>query len=249
MSQPSFAASGFLARMQPNAEITRYQVLGERSSGTNFAKRMLGRNTSLTPTEALGWKHGFPHAAAIPPDLLVIGLVRRADDWARSMHAKPWHASVALQSLAFSDFIRAEWDTYIDRPRYFEGATKAGIIGQPLMHDRHPLTGKRFANIFALRHAKIAGLLSYLERDCNFILLRMEDMIAAPEATLDTVRSAVGLAARNAKFKPVFKRLGSKFKAAIEARPETPKTLQPDDLAFMQKHVNGGQEQALGYEY
>ena len=46
--------------------ITRYQVFGERSSGTNFVKRLLGRNTALAPSEGLGWKHGLPHMAAIP---------------------------------------------------------------------------------------------------------------------------------------------------------------------------------------
>jgi hypothetical protein len=243
-----FAKSGILARLLEGTKVTRYQVLGERSSGTNYAKRWLGRNTNLTPTEALGWKHGFPHAAAIPPDLLVVGMVRSADRWVQSMHAKPWHCSSAMQSLEFSAFVRSEWDTYVDRPRYFDGAEKSGVIGQPLQHDRHPLTGKRFQNIFALRRAKLTALLSYLDRHCNFVLLRMEDVTDEPERMLDTLVSALELP-RKEPFRPVMKRLGSKFKASVDKRPATPKTLSADDLTFLRSQVHKGQEKALGYKY
>ena len=250
MAQTQFAKTGFLARIAPKATITRFHVLGERSSGTNFTKRLLGRNTDLTPTEALGWKHGFPHALAVPPDLLVIAMVRRADDWARSMHTKPWHCSPEMQAMGFSDFLRAQWDTYVDRPRYFDGAARLGILGQPLQHDRHPITGKRFANMFALREAKLAGLFSYMERDCNFILLRMEETTKTPETVLDAILKAIDRPANDAEFRPVFKRLGAKFKTAegIE-HPETPPEISPEDHAFLSGAVNTAQEKALGYVY
>ncbi|THH38800.1 hypothetical protein E4Z66_04365 [Aliishimia ponticola] len=244
-----FAHTGFALHLATDQPITRYQVLGERSSGTNFAKRLLGRNTDLKPTEALGWKHGFPHALAIPPDLLVIGVVRSAKSWALSMHAKPWHAGPDLQALPLSDFLRAPWDSYVDRPRYFDGAAAAGIVGQPLQYDRHPLTGARFDNLFALRRAKLAGLLSYAERGCNFALLRMEDMTAQPEATLDKLLSALPNSKRAESFRPVIKRLGSKFKPAIPARPDTPKALSEDDLDFLRAETDKTQEAILGYTY
>ena len=41
------------------------QVFGERSSGTNFVKRLIGRNSVLKPTEEMGWKHGFPQMTAM----------------------------------------------------------------------------------------------------------------------------------------------------------------------------------------
>ncbi len=236
-------------RRAPDTTITRFQVLGERSSGTNFVKRLLGRNTTLTPTEALGWKHGFPHAAAIPPDLALIACVRRADAWALSMHKKPWHTTPALQSLEFGEFIRAEWDTVVDRPRYFEKTAPLDTIGQPLQHDRDPLTGARFANLFALRRAKLTGLLSYLQRDCTVILLRMEDAQTAPEMTLDALRAGLGLPPRESEFAPVLKRLGSKFKPSVESRPATPKKMGAFGVKFMRKHLDLAQEAALGYTY
>lgn len=249
MTDNTFASTGVLARMQPGARITRFQVLGERSSGTNFTKRLLGRNSDLRPTEALGWKHGFPHAGAIPPDLVVIGVVRRADEWARSMHARPWHCSAEMQRLGFSAFIRAEWDTYVDRPQYFGRTLDTGSVGQPLQHDRHPLTGRRFANIFALRQAKLDGLRSYQNRGCSFVLLRMETVTGDPEGTLDQLLHVLGQPARSGAFRPVVKRLGTRFRAATETRPAPPEQMSENDLEFLRNTVNAAQEAALGYTY
>ena len=225
----------------------RFQVLGERSSGTNFVKRLLGRNTSLTPSEELGWKHGFPSALAIPLELAVICVVRSADDWARSMHAKPWHAIPSLQELGFSDFIRSPWQTVVDRAKYFKGSEN--IVGQPLQADRHPLTGDVFENLFALRQAKLQAMMSYLNRDCTCVFLRMEEVQNDPQAVLKQIVERLGLPENNAVFRPVHKRLGSKFKAAVDDRPMTPEVLSADDRVFLRNAIDPYQEAALGYRY
>lgn len=227
---------------------TRFHVLGERSSGTNFVKRLLGRNTTLKPTEALGWKHGFPAALAIPRDLAVVCVVRNAADWARSMYAKPWHTPPAMQALDFDAFLRAPWETVIDRPRYFDGIDPAAV-GTPLQADRDPVTGAAFANLFALRRGKLAGLLSYLDRDCTCVLLRMEAAQAAPEALADRIAAALDLPARSGPFRPVVKRLGSKFKASVADRPAPPAVLNEDQMAFLREQLDPTQEAALGYRY
>ncbi|WP_299374338.1 hypothetical protein [uncultured Tateyamaria sp.] len=244
-----FADTGLHVQRAGTTDIRRYQVLGERSSGTNFVKRLLGRNTALAPTEALGWKHATPHMLAVPHDLAVICVVRRADSWARSMFAKPWHTTPQMQALGFSDFLRAPWDTVIDRPRYFEGLVPDGSVGAPLQADRDPVTGARHANIFALRHAKLLALLGMLRRDCTCILLRMEDAQAAPEATLDALVSALGLPARTAPFRPVVKRLGSKFKPSVPGRPDKAPDWSDDDMAFLRAQIDTDLEAQLGYAY
>ncbi|MCA0920977.1 hypothetical protein [Pseudooceanicola nanhaiensis] len=239
-----FADSGLFLRAGP-VPPTRVQVMGERSSGTNFLKRLIGRNTPLTPTEELGWKHGAPAIIAIPADLLVVVAVRNAADWARSMHAKPWHASPALQALDFPAFLRAEWDTIADRPRYFEGLPDSAI-GQPLQPDRDPLTGARHADLFALRRAKLTAHLSLLNRDCALAVVRMETATAAPEALLAQLRATY--AWPDAPYRPVHKRLGAKFKPAIPDRPATPEWSE-DDLAHLRARVDMAQEAMLGYSY
>ncbi|MEO0936866.1 MAG: hypothetical protein AAFY38_01790 [Pseudomonadota bacterium] len=236
-----------LIQRRGDTPITRINVLGERSSGTNFVKRLIGQNSALRPVELLGWKHGFPSVAAIPPDIAVVLCVRRAEDWARSMFAKPWHTSPAMQALPFSAFLRAEWDTRLDKMRYFEGIGLPAAQGQPLQLDRHPLTGARFENLFALRRAKLAGLLSYLARDCTVVLCRMEEAQADPERFLGRVLAPLGHSP-DAKFKPVVKRLGSRFAPAVAGRPAPPAQMSETDRAFMWTQLDAAQETALGYE-
>ncbi len=248
MMTPDFAQTGWQivpGSMPPR----RYQVFGERSSGTNFVKRLLGRNSTLRPIEDLGWKHGFPHMTAIPEDVAVVCVVRDARSWALSMHAKPWHCPPAMQALRFSDFLRAEWATVADRARYFPQVAELGGVGQPLQQDRHPLTGRAFADLFALRQAKLAGLLSFFERGCTLVFTRMETVQAAPEAFLAAVHDGLSVPQPGAAYRPVVKRLGSKFLPSVTPRPETPKTLSTDDLAFLQSRIDPAQEAALGYSY
>lgn len=244
---PNFATTGLHVH-HTGLPPTRFQVLGERSSGTNFVKRLLGRNTALKPTEAVGWKHGFPQMLAIPADLAVVCVVRNPADWALSMHAKPWHTTAAMQALPFSDFIRAPWNSIIDRPRYFEGSVELGIVGQPLQADRDPTTGAAFSSLFALRRAKLTSLLSHLNRGCTCVLLRLEAVQAKPEETVTDLLNALSMPPHDGPFRPVTKRLGSKFKPAIASRPETPNQLSADDRAFMAQELNKLTETQLGYD-
>jgi hypothetical protein len=249
MFDPEFATKGLFYQASDRVAPTRFHVLGERSSGTNLVKRLLGSNTALAPTEALGWKHGFGQTLAIPGDLVVVCVVRNAVDWARSMHTKPWHSTPQMQALEFADFIRAEWNTVIDRKRYFAGAARMGGLGEVLQHDRDPLTGLAFQDLFALRQAKLRHLLSYRNRGCSLAFLRMESVLSDPKKFVDGFGAAFKLPARDKPFQMVQKRLGSKFKPAIAARPDTPKTLGEDDLAWLKSRLDTEQEALLGYRY
>jgi len=243
-----FATSGFAARRSANVKLTRFQVLGERSSGTNFLRRLIGRNTDLVPDEALGWKHGFPNNDPIPEDLAVICVVRNAGPWALSMFARPWHTTAQMQSLPFDDFLRAPWDTISDRPRYFQGLP--GIRrGAPLQQDRHPDTGAQFENMFALRRAKLESLTGYLERDCSCTLIRLEDVQKDPQAAVTSIAEALETR-RRTKFRPVVKRLGTRFKPAdgLE-RPPIPDTLSSGQMNFMRRWLDLKAEARLGYVY
>ena len=243
-----FAETGFHATRVGDTPIARFQVLGERSSGTNFVKRLLGRNTPLKPTEALGWKHAFAHMMAVPADMAVICVVRRADSWARSMFDKPWHTTPQMQALEFGAFIRARWDTIIDRPRYFEGLVPDGAVGAPLQQDRDPVTGASFDNLFALRQAKLTSLLTLPARGCTCIVLRMEEAQTNPEAVLAQMCDALQVTP-HASYRPVVKRLGSKFKPSVDARPALPEAWSGDDMDFLRSQVNAAQEAQLGYTY
>lgn len=249
MPLPSdFATSGFCATRRDDHPLAQFQVLGERASGTNYVKRLIGRNTPLRATDALGWKHAVPHMLAIPRDLVVICVVRAADQWARSLFETPWHARPALQALEFSDFLRAPWDTHIDKAKHFEGLLLPASRGTALQYDRDPMTGGMFANIFGLRRAKLAGLLSMTGRDCACVVVRMEDVQRAPEDYLARITDALGVARHN-RFAPVVKRQGWRFKSPLETRPPLPDAWSAADYAFLQAQVDPAQETALGYRY
>lgn len=246
MIPDDFAATG-LHVAGNGTRPARFHVLGERSSGTNYVKRLLGRNTALTPTEALGWKHGHPHATAIPADLAVICVMRHAVPWALSMHAKPWHCPPAMQALAFPDFIRAPWETIVDRAKYFDGA--ADLLGQPLQLDRDPVTGLAYPDLASLRTAKLRGLLSYANRGCTVVLLRMEEAVARPDAVLQAISTRLDLPPPVSPLRPVVKRLGSKFQPAVADRPATPAQMPASDLDWLRARLDAPLEAALGYSY
>lgn len=124
-----------------------------------------------------------------------------------------------------------------------------GIVSQALQQDRHPLSGEKFANLFALRQAKQTGLLSYLQRDCACILIRMEEAQTAPEATADRLLASLGQPARDRPFRSVVKQLGSKFKASENNRPDAPTSMSADDLAFLNANLDIKTETRLGYAY
>jgi hypothetical protein len=224
-------------------------VFGERSSGTNFVKRVIGRNSVLSPTEDLGWKHGVPSMAAIPPDIAIVVAVRDARAWSLSMHAKPWHCPPAMQRLGFSEFIRSEWATVADEAKYFPQVKAMGGEGFDLQIDRHPITGARFENLYALRRLKLQAHLSFLNRGCTVVFCRMEAVQAAPEAFVDDIHKGLDLPPPPQAYRPVVKRLGSKFWPAVEHRPATPARMPEEDLAFLRANIDPDLERALGYSY
>lgn len=240
-----FASTG-LHVVQTGESIRRFQVVGERSSGTNLMTRLLARNTALQPTDILGWKHGFPKAQAIPPDLAVICMVRAPVPWTLSMHARPWHTTPEMQALTYSEFIRAPWDTIVDRVRYFPDLVAS--VGEPLQPDRDPATGRAFANLLRLRRAKLTALLGYLTPGCTAALVRVETLQADPETTIDRLAAALGQPPRTAPFETINRRLGARFKPAIPARPATPETISDQDRAYIRAELDESHETALGYE-
>lgn len=247
---PEFAETGVFLRRRDSAPPTRFHVLGERSSGTNLLKTLLKRNTAMHPSEALGWKHGFPVSVGIPDNLTAICVFRNAADWAISLYKRPWHVHPDLQTLPFSDFIRAEWHAIIDRTTDFDLVhPELHVDGADLQYDRHPLTGKRFENIFALRRAKMAGHLGMLNRGGNVTIVRMETVIEAPEAFTFAFRTAYGLPPKGDVFRGETRRMGHGWRASVAARAPAPEALSRDDLAFLKSQIDPEIEGLLGYRY
>ncbi|MDX1781515.1 MAG: hypothetical protein R3256_09350, partial [Thalassovita sp.] len=176
-----FRETGTVLRRVNDLPLTQFQVIGERASATNLVRKLIEKNVQIDRTEALGWKHAAPRMPAIPRDFLVVVVVRNAESWALSMHKRPWHLDPRLQVLGFSQFIRSPWRGIVDRPTDFEElrpdiADK--VLGEHLQYDRHPITGRLFANLFQMRSVKLASHLGMLNRGCNLMLVKAETVQA-----------------------------------------------------------------------
>ena len=121
------------------------------------------------------------------------------------------------------------------------------VEGAELQYDRHPITGKPFANLFELRNVKQAALLGMINRDCNVLVVKAELV------QLDQVRFVAwmiehfGFPLKGLRIKPVTQRLGNRFNRSASA--ETPPEMPPRDHAFMMETLDLEMEQALGYCY
>jgi hypothetical protein len=178
--------------------ISHFQVFGERRSGTNFAHSLLKENLKIKGVYNYGWKHGAPVMPVIPNDVLFLVLVRNPFEWLRSLHSAPFEAP-EMNGLSFTDFLRSEWKGFFD-PKPI-GQRKWGLGGFPEragenQFDRHPLTGKRFANVLEMRKVKLAAHLSLAERSANFSLINLEDLQKKPDHIINQISKEYKLKVR-----------------------------------------------------
>lgn len=228
-------------------------VFGERNSGTNHVAALLAQNIPIfadSPGDRpgqrgypYGWKHAFPNMVAAPSTTLAIGMFRDPETWVRSMHSRPWHAVPTLRKLPFADFLRTEWVTRVDETNFGPDRDDPRF-GQELQWDRHPLTGRRFANICRLRVAKNKGFLSLTRRFANCLLIRHEDVAANPKALLRLVSETYGVMAQS-EFCPVLSRRARSGEGQFRPRVHTP--LSAEDREFLWSQLDPRQEAGLGY--
>ncbi|MFW2541927.1 hypothetical protein ACN2XU_04735 [Primorskyibacter sp. 2E107] len=242
--------SGFFAIKRIDKPMQQFQVLGERASGTNLLRKTIEKNLDIQRTEGLGWKHGFPQMVAIPERLLVLCIVRNAADWARSMYKRPWHGHPELQKRAFPDFIRHQWVTIVDRPADFEMIhPELAVKGAALQLDRDPISGLAYDNLFALRTAKLRALAGMANRGRNIVFIRMEDFTADPERMLKKLSEEFDISPKRPFYKPVLRRLGTRFNPAVNDRPDPPNPMRDADRAHMLAHLDADIEASFGYTY
>ncbi|MEM9756420.1 MAG: hypothetical protein AAF914_10520 [Pseudomonadota bacterium] len=179
-SAPSPQIVGF-ARAPQFKPLDRFQVFGERRSGTNLLERLIAQNTALTAGRDHGWKHGVPAYPVFPQQCLFLVIVRHPLDWMASLYRAPFEAHRRLTRLPFDQFLPAEWEGL-----YLPVRTKWDRIGHDvdlaiakreiLQLDRQPLDGRRFRYVAEMRAVKLRGHLSFLARDVNAAVLRYEDL-------------------------------------------------------------------------
>lgn len=244
------AKQGWHIHRVSDVKPTCFQVLGERGSGTNLVRKSITKTFRMMRTEALGWKHGMPHMIAIPQDMLVVISVRNAFDWAASLYKRPWHGDPVMQTLSFSDFLRAEWAGIVDRTSDFEGVhPELHVDQQPLQLDRHPITGKAYENIFEMRNVKAEGMIGMMNRGCNLAFVQMEKFIDNPLGFLEAVDKHFALAGTERGYRPITRKMGNRFRPTVKNRPAPPAPWPANDRDFALSQLDPEIEAALGYSY
>ena len=214
--------------------VTGFQVLGERSSGTNYVTQLLKANLpELENRRPYGWKHGFiDRRVAAEPGLLTVLVTRHPLRWLQSVHARPLDLSAATSGLSFSRFIRHEWQGAFAKPGGEEPSTA----------DMVPHLGGNYPNPLALRNAKLGYLREMSAMPARLAILRFEDANRSPRRTLAAL--AEGFALSPGPFTPV---QGFKGKPGALYAPRQMPPVSSWDLDFITAELDHGQEAAFGY--
>lgn len=210
--------------------INTFQVYGERCSGTNFVIRLLERNVvSAQFTEDYGFKHWFvAEDVTVPNDCLVVVVQRKLPDYLRSLHRKPWHVVPALKGLPFSDFIRREWHCWWDED-FWQVDSAHPLYHQEMLHERHPETNERFANVIEMRLHKDANWEGLAARSANAIIVNYEEAAANPRKFLQALAHRYHLKLKDT-FEPLNDYKGQKETSFV---PKTYDPISTTDQAFI----------------
>lgn len=161
--------------------ISKVQIYGERSSGTNYLEQLMKKNIpSLIFTNEYGWKHFFPPLTfPTSEQCLFVVIYRDLFDWTRSFYLQPHHVHKSIRKLSFSKFIRSEWHCVYDKQSNTHPTEE--LYMQEMMFERDPNTGNRFQNILSMRSSKINAL-ELLKEKVNYVeYVRYEELKKNPE--------------------------------------------------------------------
>jgi hypothetical protein len=245
---PDMAQTGWHFHKASDGPFDRFQVLGERGCGTNIIRKTVQDALTIRRTEALGWKHAVPAMIALPPGFLTICAVRAPHKWAHSLYKRPWHATAEVQSRGFADFLRAPWESYVDKLGHFDGiAPRLHPEGHELQWDRHPITGARYENIFAMRNLKHRALLSLPARGGSVVYVSLDAFNAAPQAFLADLCAHFGLGFTAQGYAPVERRMGNRWTAEVPDRAPAPDVWTAEDISWMNSQLDPQIEAALGF--
>ncbi|WP_299938726.1 hypothetical protein [uncultured Pelagimonas sp.] len=226
----------------------RYQVIGERCSGTNFVDALIQSNFDIKRSKSYGWKHGFPTFTACRDTVLYVAVSRDAFSWIKSMYVRPYHAKPPLPHLSFPEFIRAQWDCEIDLHYSFSMGSRDPRIGQTLQLDRHPIEGRCLKNITELRALKLHAHLSLQDRQIQACHFKLDDIIADPRPLLQRVAQHCGQDLPEQVSVPQ-KHFAWDMPDLNHAKRKEAAQFTPQDHAFVLEALDSEIEARAGYAY
>lgn len=153
------------------SRMTRFQIFGERCSGTNYLEALLKHNFGdECITWDYGWKHWYVDYNFVETvDTVFIVIIRNFLDWVRSFYRQPHHLVHPHDSL--TDFMLDEVES----------------------RDANGLVDVVEPNIFRLRAGKIRNFLGIVEHVQNFEYIRYEDLIREPKDWVRMISGKYGI--------------------------------------------------------
>ncbi len=229
--------------------ITCFNVFGERCTGTNFLEYLVKQNIiGLEPTSAYGHKHfpswidlsDFSYPLATDQHVLDnlhnsdnclgILIVRDIYDWTRSFYRKHHHADPVLTEVGFLNFLSSTWVTNNYEP--------ARTIDSFNLYTRKP-----FKNVLELRKFKILNHLAMGRHMKNFLVVRYEDLLKAPEQFIDYIAAKYQLSPK-LEFENITKYKGYENKAFKKRKYLK---FNREQFEYLYQNVDWELEDMIGY--
>jgi hypothetical protein len=220
--------------------ITKFTILGERCSGTNYLEELMKNNFYIDVTWNYGWKHYFGSYkfknTEDEDETLFIGIVRDPIHWLSSFFKKQYHINKpSEQSKDIHNFLFGEFNSYHHN-------------GTIVNSDLNPLTNKKYKNIFEMRFIKNYYLINKMPNNVkNYILINYEKLRDDTVNILSTIENKFGLIKKN----PIYKNIKYYKKSKNTLYKKSHKN---EEISFPIKYqllclmnLNKIQEAKLGY--
>ena len=221
--------------------ITKFAILGERCSGTNFLEESVLKNFVIQYTAEYGNKHFFCYNyydIHKTNDTLFIGIVRNPIYWINSFSKELYHIpkiNKKIHNFLFNEFYS------IKEHKHNNLFQKESILN----FDLNYLNGKKYKNIFELRKIKNHFLIYEMPKKVkNYILINYEDLLNNFEITMKTIKEKFNLIQKTNNFEKSLKYKKSNCYNFVKQREIT---LPLNIINLIWNNLDIKQENIFGY--
>jgi hypothetical protein len=236
--------------------ISKFAILGERCSGTNFLEESISNNFFIEYTAKFGNKHFFCYNDySNHGETLFIGIIRNPIYWINSFSKELYHVPEInrknITNFLFNEFysVEDEIDTnqQIVDNNIFKLNNNFFTHKYPLnVNDLNYLNGKKYQNIFELRKVKNDFLMNVFPNKVkNYILINYEDLLYNYDKTLQNIKEKFNLQQKNTSFIKIKNYKKSSTYNFVQQRQIL---LPPNLILLIWKNLDVEQEGKLGYK-
>lgn len=238
-------------------KISKFVILGERCSGTNFLEETLLANFNLEYSCEFGNKHFFcfnNYSNKNYDDTLFIGIIRNPIYWLNSF-SKELHHIPEINRKSIFNFLFNKFYSVNDEIDISTGIQNGMIIfNNSRMYvqrydinklDLNYLTNDKYSNIFEMRKIKNNYLIYIMPQKVkNYILINYEDLLYNSEETLSLLYSKYNLNKKNDNFIKINKYKKSDTYKFVKQRLIS---FPPQLVNIIWNNLDENQENKLGY--